>query len=161
MPGKEPGIILRQGPGQRLQAVLCGLPNVCSEHTSTYASSIQPYAPSIHATKKQAKAARWNVCSEHTLVPTQDWRRKAPKVPERARRAREGRAPAGTCVGCEQPTSAGSGLDPRALRIFVGRNCRCRKGFEPSWRVSETAGPQSASAFRIACRAAEVTGRRP
>ena len=46
-----------------------------------------------------------------------------------------------------------------ALHTVIGRNNRRRKGLEPSRRLSETTGPQSLSAFRIAFRATEVTER--
>ena len=77
-------------------------------------------------------------------------------APQGAQSARQGtqkarmRALAGTCVGCAQPVSAGSGIDPCALHTVVGRNRPCRKGLEPSRRVSETTGPQSPCTFRIA-----------
>ena len=75
-----------------------------------------------------------------------------PEVRERARHAREMRASAGTCVGCGQPASAGSGTDLRTHDTDASRNCRCCKSLEPSRRLRETTGPQPPSAFRIAFR---------
>ena len=46
-----------------------------------------------------------------------------------------------------------------ALHTVIGRNSRRRKGLEPSRRLSETTGPQSPSAFRIAFRVTGVTKR--
>ena len=46
-----------------------------------------------------------------------------------------------------------------ALQIVTGRNSHCRKGLEPSRRLSETTGPQSPCVFRIAFLMAEVTER--
>ncbi len=46
-----------------------------------------------------------------------------------------------------------------ALHTVIGQNSRCRKELEPSRRLSETTGPQSPSAFRIAFRVTEVTER--
>ena len=43
-------------------------------------------------------------------------------------------------------------MDTRAPHIVVGQNRRCRKGLEPSWRLSEPTGPRQLSAFRIAFR---------
>ena len=43
-------------------------------------------------------------------------------------------------------------MDTCALHTVVGRDHRCRKGLEPSRRLSETTGPRSPSAFRIAFR---------
>ena len=46
-----------------------------------------------------------------------------------------------------------------ALHTVIGRNSRRRKGLKPSRRLSETTGPQSPNAFRIAFPTAEVTKR--
>ena len=44
-----------------------------------------------------------------------------------------------------------------ALHTVIGQNSRCRKELEPSRRLSETTGPQSPGAFRIAFWTTEVT----
>ena len=44
-----------------------------------------------------------------------------------------------------------------ALHTVIGRNSRQRKGLEPSRRLSETTGPRSPSAIRIAFWTTEVT----
>ena len=137
-----------------------GFRSLC-EGVRMYAPSIQAYAPSIHANKKKAKAVCWDVCSEHTLVPIQVWRRMVPKVPERARHARERRAPAETCVGCVDPDSEWSPKGTRAHHTDASRNRRCRKGLEPSRRLSETTGPRCLSAFRVAVPRTEVTKSSP
>ena len=55
--------------------------------------------------------------------------------------------------------SAGSPMGDYALHTVIGRNSRQRKGLEPSRRLSETTGPQSPSAFRIAFQTTPVTER--
>ncbi len=54
--------------------------------------------------------------------------------------------------GVCKPDSEWSPMGARAHHTITGRNRRCRKGLEPSRRLSETTGPQSPSAFRIAFR---------
>ena len=63
------------------------------------------------------------------------------------------------CVGCDGKDSAWSQMGSCALHTVIGQNSRCRKELEPSRRLSETTGPQSPSAFRIAFRVTEGTER--
>ena len=60
-------------------------------------------------------------------------------------------------VGCDEKNSEWSRIRRFGLHTAIGCNSRRRKGLEPSRRLSETTGPQSQSAFRIAFRAIEVT----
>ena len=76
-------------------------------------------------------------------------------APQGAQSAHQGtqkarmRAPAVCCVGCDQPASAGSGIDPRALHTIASRNRCCRKGLEPVRRLRTAAGPSQLRAVTL------------
>ena len=54
--------------------------------------------------------------------------------------------------GVAKINSARSQMDMRALHTVVGRNCRRRKGLEPSRRVNETGLPRPLSVSALPSR---------
>lgn len=83
------------------------------------------------------------------------WRSGGHRSDALARWSREGRS----ASGVTRKDSAWSQRRACALQIVTGRNSRRRKGLKPSRRLSETTGPRSPCAFRIAFLTAGVTER--
>ena len=81
------------------------------------------------------------VCKWHSLAPQPRGPSRGLKCPSGHAKARK-RAPAGTCVGCEDPDSEWSRKGARAQCTDASRIRRCRKGLEPSRRLSETTEPR-------------------
>ena len=140
---KRPGLPVDIASIPRELPVCGALIPVCGGAYMRYAVPHTTYALT-HTSGKRAKGfSELGRMRQRIHGPQQQygtpWRQKCTRV--HAISAKGARLPSAAC-GVAKINSARSQMDTRAPHTVVGRNRRCRKGLEPSRRVSETAGPR-------------------